>query len=356
MGLMRTLAFLSGQQRNRGRPLSVTQRRLGHRVVEIYRPRSPSRGVILSVHGMSPSGVDDPRMRDLHRGFVCAGFTVVAPRLPSVSDLRIGLGQVDTLQAIMTDLASDASLCPSGRFGIFSVSFSAGLSLLAASRAPTSGHVCAIMTVGTFGDIRTVIGDLLHDPRATSYAWKIVLSNFMTVVDPAMDRCAEALRLSALDEWRTSHGGEPCFEAYVDSLTLQEQELVIKLLRSPGFRALWWQRVLAVSPPFLTQGDVLTLVSGCMAPVTLIHGRDDRTIHATQSRLVFDRLQRSGRGGRLVVTDLISHGDAKLSLSKLRSVPSLVAGFAGWFRELEDESTLLFKMKAVTGAKPAIPV
>ncbi len=298
---------------------------------DVYLPQRRPKGTVMVVHGMSPAGPNDARLIALCRAVAAGGFRVVAPRFDSVAALRMHVGQIDEIEHTISRLADDAELCPSGRVGVLSVSFSAGLSLIAASRARVASRITAACLIGTYGDIGSTLRAYVERDDVTSYGWKIVAANFVDTVVLDAEPIRRALIVSALDEWHKRV--QPELPATLAALSRRDAAMVRAILDDRGARRELAEAVLARRPLFCDFGSVVDHVGGVEAPVTLLHGQDDRTIPCDQSRRVHDAAIAAGRQSRLVTTPLLTHGDLQWSWRTLAAVPAFADALGAWISE-----------------------
>lgn len=299
--------------------------------VDVIEPVGAARGTVVSIHGMSPVAQRDPRIVAVHRGLAAAGLRVVAPHLASIAALRIHAGQIDEIEAWLTTIGDDPRLAPSGRVSVLAVSFSAGLSLVAAARPPIADRIDAVCAIGAFGDIRSTLTSLLEREDLTTYAWKIVLANFAETAIGERPGVRQALVVSALDEWYRRP--VPELPRALATLPADERDLVRSLIDDPDARRALVTRVLAARPRMLDVASVVDHVGGLRGAVTLIHGRDDRTLPADQSRRLHEAMRMADVRVRLLVTPLLTHGDTALRVASLTEVGPLLGAFEGFFDE-----------------------
>jgi len=145
--------------------------------------------VVIAIHGASPMGALDPRWVQLCRGIAEAGFLCLAPQIASICRLRLSSDQVDEIEMIVKTLRPESG----ERVGLFSVSFSGGLSLLAASRPSLRGHISAILPVGAFARSDRPMRWLMRTPEADPYGAMLVLANYLPLAIGSSPMFHEAL-------------------------------------------------------------------------------------------------------------------------------------------------------------------
>ncbi|MCB9679868.1 MAG: prolyl oligopeptidase family serine peptidase [Alphaproteobacteria bacterium] len=320
--------LLAGQQGWLGAPPPPESIVLGGRRMDVVEPEGACVGTVVTVHGMSPAAQRDGRLQRLHGALAALGYRVVSPHFPSIAALRIHAGQIDAIEHAVGAIAASPELCPKGRVGVLAVSFSAGLTLIAAGRRSIAERVSGLCLIGAFGDIHRTMEAVLTRDDLTTYAWKIVLANFL---DASIGSCAgvrQALLTAALDEWHQRV--VPELPGVIGTLPARDVALVHELLGSRAARLRHFRRIVDAHPLMLDLASVVDQVDGVRAPVTLLHGRHDPTIPSEQSELLHAALQRAGVASRLVVSPLLGHGDAALSLGALRGLPDLLGALQGW--------------------------
>ena len=290
---------------------------LGGLPCTVYHPPGPPAGTILTVHGASPLGPHDPRWVQLCRGLAGAGFTALAPMYPTICRLRISADQPDRV----AETLQDATRRFGGPPGMLSVSFSGGVTLLAAARVPSG----PILTIGTYGQASRALQLLLEDPDADWYGVLIAMAHYSETAP-----LRAALLAVAEDDFH-SHPSRP--QHYRSWLSAAEAEKFDALVSCGDARRALLGPHLDDRDPTLAALDATAALPHLSAPLTLVHGRDDRVIPATESAALHALGRRLGRADRLVVTPLVSHGDAQRSLlATAWHAPRLIGAIRAWMR------------------------
>ena len=111
---------------------------------------------IFLVNGTVPEGRKLPEVRNLAEGFARAGYLVVVPDLPGLTEDRITPQTADAT----TQVAREISFMPDtegGKVALVGVSTGATLALLAAEDPALSGRVSVIAGVAPYSNIKTVL-------------------------------------------------------------------------------------------------------------------------------------------------------------------------------------------------------
>ena len=170
---------------------------------------------------------------------------------------------------------------------------------------------------------------LFTDPSGDPYGRLIVLGNFIwRVVDDPEHWLRRALLGHAEDNFNTV----PPRLSPAD-LPPPLDGVPQALLTDPQARTRYWEQVDAGGLPEIAALNAIAHVGSLAAPVTLIHGIDDTVIPAEQSRLLHAAIAATGLPVELVVTPLLSHGDAQVGLwTTLRHAPALTGAFGAFIR------------------------
>lgn len=292
-------------------------------LADVYLPRHRPRATVLFVHGMSPRGNEDPRLVNACRALAAAGCRVVAPRYPEVVALRLSPLTARRIVGSVRALSRDE------RIGLFSVSFSGSLSLLAAGDPRVADRLSALLILGGAARPRAVLEHALGAPDTDPYVWRICLANWLPRLVPDSEPVAEALRVAVHDD---SWNREPALYPRALAALSREHQALVASLESPaerlrlGARALPGADIDSLSP--------MPALPSVRAAVALVHGATDDVVPADESALLYERLRSHGVPSRLTVTRLITHGDTDPRLRTLAEAPSLVRTFAWWFARL----------------------
>ena len=122
-----------------------------------YEPAGPIARSALLVSGLHPSGIDEPRLVGLARQLSASGIAVVTPDIPDLSRFAITPAITDAIEQSASWLASQPAFAPDGRIGLMGISFSGGLSIVAAGRPGLRGRVAYVLSFGGHADLPRVL-------------------------------------------------------------------------------------------------------------------------------------------------------------------------------------------------------
>jgi dienelactone hydrolase len=292
----------------------------------VYAPLRASRQTVLLVAGLHPAGIDEPRLVAFARELARTNVTVVTPEIPELSRFEITPALTDQIEQTALWLATESGLAPAGRIGMMGMSFSGGLSIVAAGRPALRDRVVFVFAFGGHDDLPRVLrylctgietGAAADARRAPhDYGVAVVLLNVADHVVPAgqvgplRDAVRRFLRASYLDR-RNKAEAEREFAA-VRALAADSPQPARALLEWVNDRDVAHLGPLLL-PYVASHADSSALSPSRSpapsAPVFLLHGTDDTVIPASESVHLAERL-RGAVAVRLLLTDVVSHAEA----------------------------------------------
>jgi len=256
-------------------------------------------GLVL-VHGLSPTGKDDARLREAAALLARSGWAVAVPTVDGLTVLRL---RPDDAAAVS---ASVRALRAAGypHVAVLGVSLGAGPALLAAADPAVAGSVSAVLALG--GYARTV--ELLRYTLTGAYALGD-LSGRAPVQEAAIAQFARANAelVDAAGARLVDNRDPAAFDRLVDALPRSTRELLEAL--SPD-RAL----------------------AGLRAPLFLIHGRRDPAVPFTESLRLQAAARTAGRPVRAAIVGAVGHVEAGRRADDLGDLARLWATFYAFRR------------------------
>jgi dienelactone hydrolase len=301
----------------------------------VYAPRDSSRQTVLLVSGLHPAGIDEPRLVALARELARSRVTVVTPEIGELSRFEITARLTDRIEDAAAWLAGDAGLAPSGRIGLMGISFSGGLSIVAAGRPSLRHRLVYVFSFGGHDDLRRVLEYFCTGPEREALGASPGEPALALPVRAAHDYGVAIVLLTVAERMVPADQIAPLRDAvrrflwasYLDSVDKPQAEREFAALRTVarqlpepaatllnevnnrdvehlGARLLPYIRFY-VDEPALSPARS----PNPTAPVFLLHGRDDNVIPSVESQILAARL-RGQTPVRLLLTDLISHAEA----------------------------------------------
>jgi len=277
----------------------------------VFRPNgSPTRSALL-VSGVHPDGIDDPRLMSLAHELAATGVIVVTPEIDDLLHYRLTSRVTDTIEDAAGYLAARPEAFGADRIGMIGVSFSGGLTVVAAGRPSVRDRVAYVLSFGGHGNLPRVLRYLCSGEGAPlpphDYALAVVLHQAADLAVPADQ--VESLRhaVEAFLAASTVHRTDPekaseMFSA-LRSRAFDMPEPSATLLKHVNDRDV--AALGARLVPYLTQLGQDPALSpdrspAPVAPVYLLHGADDNVIPAIESELLAAHFRGKTRVRQLV--------------------------------------------------------
>ena len=283
---------------------------------------------IFLVNGTVPEGRKLPEVRNLAEGFARAGYLVVVPDLPGLTEDRITPQTADATTQVAREISERPDV-EDGKVALVGVSTGATLALLAAERANLEGRVSVVAGVAPYSDIRTVVnvattghyrrsGGELVRYRADPFLSYVIARSLVAALPPGEDRRTLSGELASIDR----EDPDP-----LDGLRSRRTEdlepeaaSVIRLLANEDperFEDLYGELPEGVRAD-LRELSPLAGTGRIDARVEVVTGPQDRYFPASESY----GLKRVAPQRRVTVTQALDHAELKFSF---RDAPAFAA-------------------------------
>jgi hypothetical protein len=315
-------------------PVFAVPTRTGDVPARFYRPDGGARRTVLLMPGVHRDGIDEARLIGLAEDLAATGFGVLTIAAPDLQRFKITPAVTDVIEDAVIWASQQPHYAPDSKVGLLGISFSGGLSIVAAGRESIRDKVAFVLSFGGHGDLARVmhylcsgevLGDLerakqssavggaahvgVHPPH--DYGVAVVLLSLADRVVPA-DQVAslsrgidgfllasslamtdQAAALKVFDEMTAYAATLPepsrTLMTHVNNRAVDKLGPILlpvanALKDHPGMPALSAERA---APP--------------LAPVLLLHGVDDNVIPSMETVLLAEHLR-----GRVEVTGLLS--------------------------------------------------
>ena len=293
----------------------------------VFRPSGHVHRAVLLVSGVHPDGVDEKRLVDLARDLAGTGVNVVTPEIRDLTEYRLTARVTDTIEDAALWVTASDDLSGGTAVGMIGVSFSGGLSIVAAGRPALRDHVSYVLSFGGHGSLPRVLRFLCTgvEPSLSGgpgqkrtphdYALAIVLHQAADVVVPIGQVATlrggieTFLRASALARTDPSQAVSLFLAARAQQQQMPEPSATLmkhvndRNVAALGSRLLPYLDALGQDPSLSPDRSAPP-----RAPVYLLHGIDDNVIPAVESALLSAELQRSTRV-RYLLSGFLSHVD-----------------------------------------------
>ncbi|MFP2929065.1 hypothetical protein ACLESO_28465, partial [Pyxidicoccus sp. 3LG] len=312
----------------------------------LYRPLDGRHGhTVVLTSGVHADGIDEPRLVKLAGDLASGGQAVLTPEPPDLLRYEISPRLPDVIEDAAAWASAQPDLAPDGKVDLFGISFSGGLSVVAAGRPGLKGKVAATLSFGGHGDLPRVLaflctGELPDGSRLRPHDYGVVVI-LLNVADRLVPpEQVEPLRVAIRTFLRASHltltDGRLAEETFARARTLQAQlpEPAATLMGHVNTR-----NVAALGPtllPYVKEFAADPALSpehspAPGSPVYLLHGAGDTVIPAMESVLLARALQPHTEVHQLS-TPLISHAEVDR-----QAEPADVWRLVGFWSDLLDE-------------------
>ncbi len=279
----------------------------------LYTPkRHPQAPGLVVLHGVHYLGMDEPRMIAFASALSSCGLRVLTPELPGIKDYHVDANTVATIG----DSAQWLSQQQNGRpVGVLGLSFSGGLSLLAASDPRWHPYIKFVTAIGSQDNMARVADFYRtgNDPRPDGtieylapHEYGPLVLEYQHLEDfvpaPDMPALREVLRAHLYEDKpaeRNAMAKLTWFQAaQAEQLMATNSQYTRELLRDSEGRHLDYAA--SVSP----HGHLGTLTT----PVYLLHGEADNIIPAAETQWMAAELPRHTLKAELI-SPVLSHLD-----------------------------------------------
>ena len=253
----------------------------------VYTPRGVgfAPGIVI-IHGMHRLGIDDPRLVNSARAVAASGFFVMTPLVPGIADYRVEGESAELIGAAARSFAHELNV---PKVGILAISFSGGLSLLAASDRQFSPSIAWVASVGGYYDLAHVLrffatGEAVRPDGSIEHMQPHEYGPLIVVYDEPQDFFApqdvqaghEALKLLLAENGKAS-------EAVTTTMTPADQDIMQRIYHKQ--RANFAPAILAEVDKRreeLAAASPAGHLQSLQVPVLLLHGSDDAIIPPTE--------------------------------------------------------------------------
>ncbi len=315
----------------------------------IYRPDGRWRRAVTLVPGVHMDGIDESRLVGMADDLARTGYLVLTVAPPNLTEFQITAENTDVIEDAAIWLAGRPEFAPDGHVGMLGISFSGGLSIVAAGRPGLRDRVRFVMSFGGHGDLPRVMrylcsGQAPGGPEVVR-ASRFVEGAERLTLKPPHDYGVAVVLLSLADRLVPADQVAPLQRGILTFLTASSLTLVDAtraerefqrarehasglaepartLLAHVNDRAV--DRLGALLRPIVDQVDRDANVPSLSperspapgAPVFLLHGADDNVIPSVETVLLADSL-RGRTEVHALLSGLITHAEVDRSAGSI---------------------------------------
>jgi len=315
-----------------------------------YEPVTHATRTSLLVSGLHVSGIDEPRLVRLARQLASNGLTIVTPDVPELSRFEINAHITDAIERAAVWLSAESGLASDRRVGLMGISFSGGLSIVAAGRPSLTDRVSYVFAFGGHDDLPRVLrylctgqepyppGQVRLKAAATSAQTGVRAdTSAEPFTRPPHDYGVAVILLGVADRVVPAAQAEPLRAAVRRYLWASALDGGVDKSRAPAEFAAVRALIPTLPEPsrtllkYVTERDVVHLGARLLpfvnlygsdpalsvskspkpaVPIFLLHGAEDNVIPPIESEYLANDLRDHGGPVRLLVSGLISHAEA----------------------------------------------
>lgn len=285
----------------------------------VFRPDGTPMRAALLVSGVHPDGINEPRLVSLARELAGTGVVVLTPEVDDLIHYRLTSRVTDTIEDVAHWMSTRPGMFGASRIGLIGVSFSGGLSIVAAGRPSVRDRVAYVLSFGGHGNLPRVLRYLSTGEGAPrpphNYALAVVLHQAAELAVPpeqvaSLRQGIETfLEASALNRREPQKADELFAAARSRQLEMSEPSAtLLKYVSDRNVAALG-----ARLAPYLNQLGQDPALSPDRspvptAPVYLLHGVDDHVIPSLESTRLAEHLRGKTRV-RHLLSSFLTHVD-----------------------------------------------
>jgi dienelactone hydrolase len=328
--------------------------RHGPVAARLYRPADGnSRRAVTLVPGVHMDGIGETRLVGMAEDLAASGFTVLTVASPDLQRFRITPASTDIIEDAAGWLAAGAdgavARADDGKIGMLGISFSGGLSIVAAGRPALRDKVSYVMSFGGHGDLQRVMRYLASGSAPPmpplGEATKDVAGAEHVTIKPPHDYGVSVVLLGVADQLVPADQVEPLRQGILVFLAASSLDMIDKPRAAIEFQR---ARDLARDLPEPSQtllthvnnravdqlGPILTPVVESLAnrdehaalsperapapaaAVYLLHGAEDNVIPSVETILLTNYL-RDKTDVHAVLSGLITHAEVDRSAAAI---------------------------------------
>ncbi|XXF75730.1 dienelactone hydrolase family protein [Myxococcaceae bacterium GXIMD 01537] len=297
--------------------------RYGPLRARLYKPRDPRGHPIVLTSGVHAAGIDEPRLVKLARNLAAGGQAVLTPEPSELLQYRISPRITDEIEDAARWVTEQPDLSPGGKVSLMGISFSGGLSVVAAGRPTLRGKAASVLSLGGHGELGRVLTFLCTGVQADGttlrphdYGVAIILLNVAGALVPPEQ--VEPLRAAIRTFLRASHFA--MFDGHRAEQTFEEARRMQTQLPEPAATLMGFvntRDVGALGPRLLPHVRAFAADPSLSpefspppsAPVYLLHGTGDTVIPASEAARLAEALRAQHVKVDLLITPLITHAE-----------------------------------------------
>jgi dienelactone hydrolase len=306
-----------------------------------FRPSRQTRRTLVLIPGVHRDGINESRLVGLAEDLAATGYGVLTVAAPDLQHFKITPQVTDTIEDAVKWTSEQPQFRTDGKIGIVGISFSGGLSIIAAGRDSIKDRVAFVMSFGGHGDLARAMhylttGEVLGDLERAKHSSAVLGADHVSVHPP--HDYGLAVTLLNLADRVVPPGQVAALSKGIDGFLLasslavtdppkaipvfEEMKVYQQTLPEPSRTYMQYVNDRAVDK----LGPILSPVADALkdhpampslsperampptAPIFLLHGVDDNVIPSVETVLLAEHLRGKARVEGLL-SGLITHAE-----------------------------------------------
>jgi hypothetical protein len=275
-------------------------------------------------------GINDPRIIHLAKALTLTGYNVLTPEIPEIKKILINQ---DTLKSISDFLELYESYIFNKNIGLFLISFSGGMTLIPLSNFKHKKFFKSILCVGAYSNFENSISYILKNFEHDNYGMYILLYNYIDLITKN-----QKIKNYFYDQIIfNSMGIHKIFEYLKIKNDLSKQESVFcsRIENDFNFRLEISDEIIKKKKDLIKKLSPINYIHNMdsESSINLIHGNNDQIISKQESIDMYQKLN-NNKKSKLLISNLINHGDSISNIKNMIEIPSLISVFNNFFKNI----------------------
>jgi hypothetical protein len=170
-------------------PDTTVPTRAGNIPARVYKPVGAFRRTVLLMPGVHRDGINESRLVGLAEDLAATGYHVVTIAAPDLQRFKITPAVTDVIEDAIIWTSDQPQFRTDGKIGVLGISFTGGLSIVAAGRDSVRDRVAYVMSFGGHGDLSRALhyltsGEVLGDLEAAKHSSAVLGAEHVGVHPP----------------------------------------------------------------------------------------------------------------------------------------------------------------------------
>ena len=288
--------------------------------------------IILLIHGMNFFGINDHRLKHLAKVFSNLGFNVITPEIPEIKNMIIS---GETLKSIEDFFILFQETLFYDNVGLFLISFSGGMSLIPLSSKKTKGTFKSVLSIGSYSNFQNTIPYVLNNFDLDNYGSYILLYNYIDLITKNIklkNYFYDNIIFNSLEKQNSA------YLKLKNNFSKHEEIFCNRIEKDLKFRLEIGQIIIKKKIDQINKLSPLNYIKNLDPECNyyFLHGNNDKIICKDESIEIYQKIK-DFKKTKLLITDLINHGNSNYSFSNYFKIPSLISFFNEFLNKITGE-------------------